>query len=265
MVKKATKEELEADLKKTQDEAELDVKEEEKEVEEIKEKVEPIEEEKEEEKVEEEEVIEKEEEKEEKEPDYKEKFSESSREAQKIHAKNRKLNEGVSKASEINDVTEEELITEYSDWDVMSDTEKKLAKKNLINDKRFAVVTQATEEAKKIEKWGDDVDTFVEDPKTLVDNPELEGKINEFKGFANDLPNHAVPFKILVSAFLHDMSTRKVKNKGKMMEVGSGGPNEKIKTKGDKISLDEAEKLMRTDYKKYKEYFLAGKIDNTIE
>ena len=265
MVKKATKEELENSLKETQEKVELEVKEEEKEIEEIKEKVESKEEEVVEEKKEEkvEEVIE--EEKEEEEPDYEKKFSESSREAQKIHAKNRKLNEGISKASEITEVDQEELQKEYPDWDVMSETEQKLARKNLINDKRFAVVTQATEEATKIEKWGDDVDTFVEDPKTLVDNPSLEGKTDEFKVFANNQSNHAVPFKILVGAFLHDMSTKKVKNKGKMMEVGSGGPNEKMKPKSDKISIDEAAKLMKTDYKKYKSYLLAGKIDNTIE
>ncbi|KKR30733.1 MAG: hypothetical protein UT62_C0008G0008 [Parcubacteria group bacterium GW2011_GWC1_39_8] len=271
--KKPTQEDLEISLRKTEDELEIIEKEEGKKVEEVKKKVEEMEKSKEEEEIEEvkEDPVKKipeekvEEKEEEKEPDYKEKFSESSREAQKIHAKNRKLNEGLSKASEINEATEEEMIEEYPDWDVMSDTEKKLARKNFINDKRFAVVTQATEEAKKIEKWGDDVDTFVEDSKTLVDNPELEGKIEEFKVFANEISNHAIPFKILVSAFLHDISTKKVKNKGKMMEVGSGGPNEKLKTKGDKISLDEAAKLMKTDYKKYKELLLSGKIDSTIE
>ena len=188
MAKKATKEELEASLKKTQEKADLEVKDEEKEIEKIKEKVE-LEEETKEEEVEEEKVEEKVDEEvveEKEEPDYKEKFSESSREAQKIHAKNRKLNEGISKAGEINTVDDEELKAEYPDWDVMSETEQKLARKNLINDKRFAVVVKATEEAKKIEKWGDDVDTFVEDPKTLVDNPALEGKIDEFKTFAND-------------------------------------------------------------------------------
>jgi len=267
MAKKATKEELEASLKKTQEKADLEVKDEEKEIEKIKEKVE-LEEETKEEEVEEEKVEEKVDEEvveEKEEPDYKEKFSESSREAQKIHAKNRKLNEGISKASEINTVDDEELKVEYPDWDVMSETEQKLARKNLINDKRFAVVTQATEEAKKIEKWGDDVDKFVGDPKTLADYPEIDGKEEEFKTFANETLNHAVPFKVLVSAFLHDMSTKRIKNKGKMFEVGSGGPNEKLKTKGDKISLDEAAKLMKTDYKKYKELLLSGKIDSTIE
>jgi hypothetical protein len=57
----------------------------------------------------------------------------------------------------------------------------------------------------------------------------------------------------------------KPKNKGKMFEVGSGGPNSKVKPLSDKISIDEAAKLMRTDYKKYKQLLLAGKIEQVAE
>ena len=199
-------------------------------------------------------------------PDYKEKYSNSSREVQKIHAKNRKINEGVSKAIEIVDVEETELIAEYPDWDVMSDTEKKLAKKNMINDKRFQIINKATEEAKKIEKWSDDVNTFIGNPKNLADNPDLEGKQEEFIEFANRIENHAVPFNTLVGSFLYNMSKQtKPKNKGKMFEQGSGGPNAKPKTKGDKITIAEASILMKNDYKKYKEYLLAGKIEQVTE
>ena len=260
MAKKATKVELEETLKKTQEELEVTPKENEEPEKEPEETVEKVEEDP----VRVAEVEEKEEEvaPSQPPPDYKKKFSEEARQNQKIYAKNRKLNEGISKASEIVDVNEEELKTEYPDWDVMSDTEQKLAKKSLINDKRFAIVNQATEEAKKIEKWSDDVTTFISDPKILANNPQLEGKEEDFKVYANALSNHAVPFNILVSAFLHDMSNKpKPNNKGRMFEVGSGGPNEKMKPKGDKISITEAGQLMKTDYKKYKEYLLAGKID----
>ncbi len=262
---KPTKEELEASLKKTQEELEVPPKKEEKVEEtpqeeklpEVEEK-EPIIEEKEPEK--EEPVVE------EKEPDYRKKFSNSSREAQKIHAKNRKINEGVSEANKITDVEEQELIKEYPDWDMMSETEKKLAKKNMINDKRFEIINKATEEAKKIEKWADDVNTFIEDPKTLVDNPDLEGKQEEFTEFANRIENHAVPFNILVGSFLYNMTKQtKPKNKGKMFEAGSGGPNIKQAPKSDKISIADAMALKQTDYKKYKEYLLADKIEKITE
>ena len=65
--------------------------------------------------------------------------------------------------------------------------------------------------------------------------------------------------------FEMDGDKAKPKKKGKMFEVGSGGPNSKMKPKGDKIFLEEAALLMRTDYKKYKELLLAGKIDDTVE
>ena len=51
-----------------------------------------------------------------------------------------------------------------------------------------------------------------------------------------------------------------VKNKGQMFEQGTGGPNNVNKPK-DKISLDEAAILMKTDYKKYAELLKAGKIE----
>jgi hypothetical protein len=267
-MKKQTKEELEASLKKTQEELEVPPKKEEKVEEtppeeekplEVEEK-EPVIEEKEPEPEKEEPVIE------EKEPDYKKKFSEEARQNQKIYAKNRKINDGVAKANKITDVEEQELIKKYPDWDMMSETEKTLAKDNMINNKRFEIINKATEEAEKIEKWADDVNTFIEDPKTLVDNPDLEGKQEEFTEFANRIENHAVPFNILVGSFLYNMTkSTKPKNKGKMIELGSGGPNSKVKPLTNKISVDEAAKLMRTDYKKYKQLLLEGKIEQVVE
>ena len=196
-------------------------------------------------------------------PDYKEKFSNSSRENQKIYAKNRKINEAVAKAAGITEVDQAELQAEFPDWDVMSETEQRLAKDNFINKKRFDLVAQATEEAKKIEKWSDDVAKYIEDPKVLVDNPKLEGKEQAFIEFANQAENHSVPFKVLTSAFLHDMSTKApVKNKGKMMESGTGGPNTKSKAAAGKITFEQGQMLRQANYAKYKQYLLAGKIED---
>lgn len=266
--KKPTKEELETDLKKTQEELEVTPKETPKEEPEVEVPVEEKEEVVEDKPNEpapnpsEPEVIPSEPAPS---PDYKEKFSESSREAQKIHAKNRTINDGMAKASEVKDVTDDELLAEYPDWDVMSETERKLARKNLINDKRFKLVEEATQKAKKIEKWADDVGKFVGDPKTLINYPELEGKQEDFEEFANRTENHAVPFNVLVGSFIYNMNkTVKPKSKGKMFETGSGGPNTKIKT-DNKISVEEAAFLMKTDYKKYKEFLIAGKIKQVEE
>lgn len=194
--------------------------------------------------------------------DFKKKFSESSREAQKLNAKNKVLSKGIAAASEVEEATEEELQAQYSEWEVMTDTEKRLARENLISSKRFKIMHEANQVALKIEKWGEDVDSYTEDPKTLVDHPELEGKLEDFKTFANFQGNHGTDLGTLTKAFLYEQSTKpKPVNKGAMFETGSGGPNERVKPKSDKITPAEADTLRKTDYKKFLEYTKEGKID----
>lgn len=198
-------------------------------------------------------------------PDYKKKFSESSREAQKIVAKNRKLNQAIDEANEIIEPTEEELQAEYPDWDLLDETTKRIAKESMLSTRRFAIISQGRAESQKIEKWSEDVLKFTDDPQTLIDNPDLEGKTEEFKVFASEESNNSVPLKILVNSFLYEQSrTAKPKSKGQMFPDGSGGPNENPKSKGDKISVEESEVLRKTNYPKYKEMLKSGKIATEI-
>lgn len=198
------------------------------------------------------------------EPDYKKKFSESSKEAQKVVAKNRKLTQAIDEANELEEPSEDELREEYSDWDVLDDTTKRIAKESLVSSRRFALISKARVESKKIEKWDEDVTKFTDDPQTFINFPDLEGKISEFRVFANEESNTNVPFRILVNAFLHEQTEMTKTNKGSMFPTGSGGPNEKPKPKSDKISVEESETLRKNDYKKYLEYLRSGKIDNTV-
>lgn len=146
----------------------------------------------------------------------------------------------------------------------MSDVEKTLAKETVISRNWRKVISQAKEQATKIEKWNESVEEFTEDPKTLIDNPDLEGKTDEFKTFAQEETNNSVPFNILVSAFLHDHSTNKPNNKGRMFERGLGGSNEKPIPKSDKITLEEARQLRETNYSKYREMLIAGRIESNL-
>jgi hypothetical protein len=199
---------------------------------------------------------------------YKKKFSESSREAQKIAAKNRVINKALIDAEEAPEPTEEDLIKEFPDWDVMSETERGLAKETVISRQWRQTISKAKEQATKIEKWNESVEEFIDDPKTLVDSPELEGKTEEFKTFAIEEANNSVPYKLLVSAFLHDQQTKQVKQKGKMFENGSGGPNEKPQLKDGMITLEEARRLRESpvegSYQKYKDLLMAGKIKSDL-
>jgi hypothetical protein len=195
--------------------------------------------------------------------DYKKKFVESTREAQVLHAKNKQLVDAIDEASLIDEPTEEELAKEYSDWDLMTDTEKRLAKDSLVNSRRFKVIHQESKKFKDLEAWNEKVNTFADDPKTLTDNPELEGKLDEFKLFASKPTRRGVDFTDLIPAFLYNESQLKAKTppkKGQMFEQGTGG-NTKPKPKGDKISTEEGRLLMKTDYNKFKEMLKAGKIE----
>lgn len=216
------------------------------------------------------EVPEKEEEEEQAEPSeeekeaLKKKLSASARENQKIYAKNRVINKAILEADEMPEPTEEELTKEFSQWEDMTETEKTLAKETVISRNWRKKISEAKEQTTKIEKWNESVESFVDDPKTLIDNPDLEGKTEEFKTFAIEETNNSVPFNILVSAFLHQHSSGKKPNKGKMFEHGSGGPNDRPQPKTGKITLDEARKLRETNYDKWKEYLNAGKIESDL-
>lgn len=192
------------------------------------------------------------------------KLSASARENQKIYAKNRVMNKALADADEIPEPTEEELTAEFTDWDVMDDLSKKLAKEAVITRKWREVISSAKDQATKIEKWNESVDEFIDDPKNLIDNPDLEGKTDAFREFAITEANNNVPMNILISAFLHESSTGREPNKGKMFLRGKGGPKQKLQPKSDKISLEDARKLRTTDYSKYKELLKADKIDTNI-
>lgn len=194
--------------------------------------------------------------------DYKKKFIESTREAQILHAKNKKMTEAIVKAESMTDPTEEELRKEYSDWDDLTESQQKIAKQALVSSRRFTALSEVNKEFKDMEAWTDKVNTFIDDPKVLVDNQRLDGRQDEFKVFANKPTRRGVDFKDLVDAFLFNLDKEAPpKHKGQMFESGTGGPNDKGK-KSDKLSLEEARTLRNTNYQKYREYLTAGKIES---
>src|SRR3990167_4611531 len=85
----------------------------------------------------------------------KKKSAASARENQKIYAKNRIINKALVDADEISEPTEEELVKEFPEWDVMSDTERIFAKETVISRNWRKTIAQAKEQATKIEKWNE--------------------------------------------------------------------------------------------------------------
>jgi len=195
------------------------------------------------------------------EPDYKKKAIEQARENIILHSKNKKTNEALEKAMGLPNPTDEEIQKEYPDWELMSEFEKRMARESASNKRRMKVLSEIATENKDLEVWQGKVDSFIDDPKTLIDNPNLEGRQDEFRLFATKLSRRGVDFPDLVSAFLYQTETKKPnKKKGAMFEVGSGGPNDRAKPKADILTIEEGRNLRKTDYKKYSEYLKAGKI-----
>ncbi len=203
-----------------------------------------------------------------KEPDYKEKFSESSREAQVIAHSKKEFELQIEEVKTMPLPTEFELKGEYPDWDLMSDTEKKLATKLMHSENKEARINEITNQQKeaegKVQERVKEIETFTIDPTILSKFPKLVGKEEEFKVFATKQTRLTLDLEDAAGLFSIQLP-EPTKHKGQMFETGTGGANDKQKPKDDKISLDEAALLMKTDYRKYKEMLIANKIKLDVE
>lgn len=197
---------------------------------------------------------------------WEKRYKDSSREAKRLTYENKEISEAIDEANSLKPPTDEEMKVEFPEWDEMSATERRLAADNFINKKRFELVHGATEKFRLAGEWDKKVDDFIDDPQTLVDHPELEGNVDDFKLFASKKTRRNIDLDDLVLAFVGSGSLKKVSKqnmkKKQMFPKGSGGEKKDNKLKDDRLSADEGRVLMKNDYKKWKELLLAGKIRN---
>lgn len=195
-------------------------------------------------------------------PDYKKKFGESSLEGQLLNSKNKAMNEAIIKANELPDPTEEELTKANPEYDLMTDTEKVMAKELFINKRFRETITEATKPFVDMENWRNKVVEFVEGEANLKKYPNLRGKEEKFMEFAVKESRKGVDFELLMDAFEHHLTLQapKKENNGQMFPTGTGGPGDKDKPKSDKLTLAQGQILKETDYRKYTEMLKAGKI-----
>jgi len=195
------------------------------------------------------------------EEDYKEKFIQSTREAQVLFHKNKKLNDAMDQANQVLPPTDEELKKEYSDWDIMSDFEKKMGRESLVNTRRFNAIDEVVKDSKREEAWKSKIDTFLDDPTNLVKNPALEGKQDDFKSFASKPSRRGLDFEDLIASYLYKADQAKPKKK-KGSSLLSKSTSQKIKPKSGKLTSEQGRALRETDYSKWKEMLKADKIES---
>lgn len=214
------------------------------------EKEEVVEEEKEEDKKEEKEVV-----------DYKKRYVDSTRGAQALLEEKKETIKALEEGKNIPVPTDDEMTVIYPDWDVMSDSEKRLAVKTELADRRFDLLYKASEKGKSITEWHGAVDKFIDNPKTLINYPELEGKQDEFKVYATKPTYKNADFHLIVKSFLFDnekVKATKPKNDGAMFPKGTAGPTVKDNPTNT-ISLQELTNIRNSNYKLYKEKLTAIK------
>lgn len=187
--------------------------------------------------------------------DYKKKYVDSSRGAQALLEKDKQMNDAIDKASQLPPPTDEEMTVIYPDWDVMSDSEKRVAIKTELADRKFELLHKASVANKSITEWHGAVDKFIENPKTMINYPELEGKQEEFRIYAAKPTYKNADFHLIVKSFLFDnekVKASKPKNEGSMFPKGTAGPTVKDNPTNT-ISLQELTNIRNSNYKLYKE------------
>src|SRR5690606_37767235 len=98
--------------------------------------------------------------------------------------------------------SEDDLRREYPEWDTLTNVEQRLFRDNFLNKRKFDLVHQAVQEAKKVDEWAEKVDKFVEKKTLLEEYPQLAGREEEFKSFAMKPTRRGVDLEDLVGAFL---------------------------------------------------------------
>ncbi len=194
--------------------------------------------------------------------DWKKRYGDSSREAIILSVKNKELNSAIDEASNLPEPTEEEMAVAYPEWEDLTPTEQRLARESLQNKKRFELINGATQKYKKVEDWHEKVNTFAGDPKTLIANPQLEGKVEEFKIFSSKPTRVGMDFEDLVLAFLGEEAKNvKPNHKGQeMFPSGSAGSKIIPQVPSDKLTVAQGAALLKSNPEEWKRLAKSGKI-----
>ena len=192
--------------------------------------------------------------------DYEARYAGSTREAQILAAKNKQLTETIDAAAAISDPTDDDMKKEYgTNWETMDDVTKKLAKDAYVSTRRFKLIHEASLKNKNIDDWQGKVKSFVENPTTKQQFPQLEGREYEFTQFASMPTRVGVNFEDLVRSFSFDIKPIKRQTPGSsLFSVGGGGapaPNKAALTE------DDIKIIRETKPKKYAKLVKEGKIN----
>jgi hypothetical protein len=185
--------------------------------------------------------------------DYEKKFAESTRENQILSAR---LAAEEQKRQELTkEPTDSELRTAFPSWDLMSDTEKDLARRTIGAERAAKNATQFAEEQKQERSWNTSIEL------AASSNPALQGKEQAFSQFASKPQYRGVSMDILVDAFLQRSAPAPAPATTPRpgLEPGNGGP--RTPEKPQTLSAEQLKLLRTSDPKEYEKYLKTHDID----
>lgn len=196
--------------------------------------------------------------------DYEKKFSESTRENQILMEQNKKLQDDLKRRETTNEPTDSELQAAFPeiDWELADAATKRLARETFHTRKISEALLEKENAREADAKWNRDIDF------AIAKTPELDGRGDAFKEFANKPSHRGVATDILVDAFLN--RTKPAMDKPNPnpapkpgLEPGNGGP--RTEEKPQVLSGAELKKLRESDGEKYREYIKTHDITDLGE
>jgi hypothetical protein len=186
--------------------------------------------------------------------DYEKKFADSTRENQLLQAR---LAEQARVQQELTkEPTDSELRTAFPSWELMSDTEKELARRTVRAEHIGGNAAQLAQDIQADRSWNTSVELV------LASNTALQGKEQAFRQYASKPQYKNIPMEVLVDAFLQKSGSAPaapVTTPKPGLETGNGGPRTPDKPK--QISAPELSALRKSDEKAYMAYVRTHDID----
>lgn len=182
--------------------------------------------------------------------DYKKKFSESSREVQRILEESKLKDKKIAELEANKPPSEEEFAKTYPDWEFLSDEQKGFIK-------RQEQLEKDIRDMKEEKAWQNDFSTAVKK------FPQLAGKEKEFKDYCYQFPK-GINAETLAKSFLFEESKPEVpKEPRKGLEKPTGGRAGKVPPQ--EMTLADIKRLRETNEKLYIKMIREGRIKKIPE
>lgn len=195
--------------------------------------------------------------------DYKEKFVNSARENQILAAKVASAERRLGEVN-VENPTDAELRANFPDWDLLTDTERRMAVQTVTLRRQYAKLelnlAQMNEKASWNENFNEVLNRRNSDGSPAF--PGLRERTDEFRAFCKKDKHQGLPFDVLAKSFLFEIKDElptkpTIAPPKPSLNRGSGGEQPATTTT---FTDEEAAKLRKVDPKRYNELVKKGVI-----